>query len=174
MKILLTSFTTWKSHQRSNSSDDLLQEVIDRQLFEPHWHFLRRIPVNFQLAPETVMTAIRALEPEITICCGMAENRQKLSLESNGKHEGEVLKTELALERLLEGTISTEISHDAGDFVCNHLYYSVLKHFEQTQYRRQCLFLHIPVLTTDNLECMIHDFSKVIQQMQKIGTVIVN
>jgi pyroglutamyl-peptidase len=143
--------------------------MIDRQLFESHWHFLRRIPVDFQLAPETVMTAIRALEPEITVCCGMAENQQKLSLESNGKREGEILKTGLALERLLEGTIATEISYDAGNFVCNHLYYSVLNQFAQTQHHRQCLFVHVPVLTTANLECIVHDFSKVMQHLQTLA-----
>ncbi len=162
MKLLFTSFQTWRSYQKSNSSDDLLQVLIDRGLLTEHY-FLRQIPVDFAIAPQQVIAKIEQLQPDRMICCGMAEARSRLSLESNGKCESEILKTPFNLERLLMGTVSTEISHDAGDFVCNHLYYSILKHLEQSTCA--CLFVHVPVLTFNNLDVVTQDFLTVVDRI---------
>ena len=47
---LLTSFDTWQTHQQSNSSDDLLAEIIKRGAFPKNIHCIRKLPVDFQLA----------------------------------------------------------------------------------------------------------------------------
>lgn len=164
MKLLFTSFQTWRSHQKSNSSDDLLQILIDRGLLTEHY-FLRQIPVDFAIAPTQTIAKIEELQPDHIVCCGMAETRSVLSLESNGKCKTEILKTRFDLEALISGTASTEISHDAGDFVCNHLYYSVLKYLEQTRSDRACLFVHVPVLTTHNLDVVVQDFLAVVDRI---------
>lgn len=166
MKLLFTSFDTWEAHQRSNASDDLLQEILDRNLCEQNWHFLRRIPVDFDLAPNAVISKIQELQPDVTLCCGMAEKRERLSIESNGKSPHEILRTRLPVASLLEGTLSTEISHDAGNFVCNHLYYSVLKHFKDTDCHHRCLFIHVPILNDRNAKTIVHDFLSVIQKIK--------
>ena len=77
---LLTSFATWMPHQRSNSSDDLLGRI--EETGRRSFHFLRRLPVDFQLAPKLVIAKLDELQPDVLICCGMAEERDKLSLES--------------------------------------------------------------------------------------------
>jgi pyroglutamyl-peptidase len=166
MKLLFTSFDTWEPHQRSNASDDLLQAILDRNLCEQNWHFLRRIPVDFDLAPNAVISKIQELQPDITLCCGMAENRERLSIESNGKSTHEIVHTKLPVAFLLEGTLSTDISHDAGNFVCNHLYYSVLKHSEKIDYRHQCLFIHVPTLNEHDIKTIVQDFLSVIQKVK--------
>ncbi|MBD1823256.1 peptidase C15 [Cyanobacteria bacterium FACHB-DQ100] len=163
MKILLTSFTTWMEHQRSNASDDLIQAILDRERFHPNCHFLRQLPVDFELAPKQTIAKINEIQPDVTICCGMAESRQCLSLESNGKFQSEILRSRLDLKHLMESTIATEISHDAGNFVCNYLYYCVLKHLESLN--RHCIFIHVPVLTTENTEIIVQDFLNILDRI---------
>lgn len=182
MKILLTSFDTWEAHQQSNSSDDLLNALIERKVLCDDCYFLKKILVDFEVAPQTVIDQITKLEPELVICCGMAESRPFLSVESTGTHLDEALVTELDLEMLLEGTrcpphisqeLVTRVSHDAGNFVCNHLYYSVLKHYWVLKHDQEqnpnyhCLFIHVPLLTDDNLETVIHDFLAIVQNSKR-------
>jgi len=160
MKILLTSFTIWLDHHRSNSSDDLIEMVLDRA--PTNCHFLRQLPVDFELAPKIAIAKINEIQPDIIIWCGMAESRQKLSIESNGKFQSEILRSSFDLEQLMESTTITEISHDAGNFVCNYLYYQVLKHCDQ-----QCLFVHVPVLTSENQDAIVEDFLSILERVTK-------
>jgi pyroglutamyl-peptidase len=165
--ILLTSFDTWAAHQTSNASDDLLEGVLDQQLAPAHAHVIRRIPVDFQLAPATVIAAIETVQPAVVICCGMAEQRSHLTIEAHGKRAGDTLTTGLDLELLVQGTIATAISYDAGDFVCNHLYYEILSHIQQRQLNSQGLFVHVPVLTGQNLPSVMADFLSIVNQLHR-------
>jgi pyroglutamyl-peptidase len=166
--LLLTSFETWLPHQKSNSSDDLLNELIDRNLLPENCYLLRKLPVNFDLAPYQVITKIKELQPDVILCCGMAESRPLLTVESNGKSEQDIVFTPLPLRKLMQGLQATEISHDAGKFVCNALYYSVLKFMQVHQLPSHCLFVHVPVLQTENREAIVHDF---LQLTQKIALI---
>ena len=163
--LLLTSFDTWQSHQVSNSSDDLLSEISRQNLIAHPCHFLRKICVDFQTAPKEVISTIDRLQPDVSICCGMAESRQVLTVESNGKFQGSVLQTSIDLAALIEGTIATQISHDAGNFVCNHLYYSVLSHLQETQSR--ALFVHVPLLSEQNLDVVMRDFLTIVRNLNR-------
>ncbi|MCY7279141.1 MAG: peptidase C15 [Phormidesmis sp. CAN_BIN44] len=163
--LLLTSFDIWQPHQRSNSSDDLLNEISQRDLIAHPFHFLRKIRVDFQTAPREVISTIDRLQPDVTICCGMAESRHTLTVESNGKSQGSVLQTPIDLAALIKGTIATQISHDAGNFVCNHLYYSVLSHLRETQPDIICLFVHVPLLNEQNLDVVMRDFLTIVHRL---------
>ena len=166
-KFLLTSFDVWEPHQRSNSSDDLLTELLKQDLLPENSSLLQKIPVSFQLAPEFVIAQINELKPDVIICCGMAEARSVLTIESNGKGQQEIIHTSVDLERLIQRSIATQISHDAGSFVCNHLYYSVLRYLRERQLATQCIFVHVPVLNTANLPTIVQDFLII---LQTIGT----
>lgn len=165
--LLLTSFDTWQPHQRSNSSDGLLNEISQRNLIAHPCHFLRKICVDFQMAPKEVISTIDRLLPNVIICCGMAESRHELTVESNGKFQGNVLQTPIDLAALIKGTIATQISHDAGDFVCNHLYHSVLSHLRETQSDIICLFVHVPVLSEQNLDVVMRDFLTIVRRLNR-------
>jgi pyroglutamyl-peptidase len=170
-KILLTSFDIWEAHHRSNASDDLIAAILQQERFAGWYEklsLLRKLPVDFQLAPHQVIAQINALQPDMVVCCGMAERRSLLNLESNGKHQSTILQTAIALERLVEGLAMTEISHDAGDFVCNYLYYSVLKHIQTHRLACRCLFIHVPVLNEANLTPILQDVWMLLQRLQSI------
>jgi pyroglutamyl-peptidase len=165
-RLLLTSFDIWKQHHTSNASDDLLNALLSQNGLPQNARVLRKLPVDFQRAPELVIGAIQEYAPEVIICCGMAERRSRLTVESNGKLGEEILKTGVNLQALVNDLKITTISHDAGRFVCNHLYSSVLSYLRQYQLNSQCIFVHVPVLTPDNCAEILADFGLILQRMQ--------
>lgn len=156
--LLLTSFDTWLPHQKSNTSDDLLAQVVQFDSFPQSRSLLRKLPVDSQLATDLAIDRLETLQPDTIICCGMAESRPKMMLESQAKRGERVLKTTLDLNRLVENLTTTEISNDAGSFVCNDLYYSILDYIYQRQLSIHCLFVHIPLISDENLPHLQADF----------------
>lgn len=163
--ILLTSFDIWEPHHISNSSDDLLAELVVRNLLSEQTALLRSVPVDFDRAPAIVLQKLADVNPRLIICCGMAESRDCLTLESNGKQADDILHTRLAINSLVEPLELTAVSHDAGSFVCNHLYYSVLKHIRDNELDIDCLFVHVPLLNEKNMEAIVHSFFVLLQSL---------
>ncbi len=166
-KLLLTSFDIWESHHITNSSDDLLGLLVGRSLLPDHTHLLRRIPVDFQLAPETVIQVAEAINPDVVICCGMAEKRDLLTVELNGTCADAVCTTGIDLDALIAPLTMTAISRDAGNFVCNHLYYSMLHYCQTNRIDCQCLFVHVPLLNDRNLPPILDDFTLILRTISE-------
>ena len=164
-KILLTSFDTWLPHQNSNSSDDLLAKISQIKDLTYNLTFLQKLPVDFQEAPNLTIAQINQLQPDIIICCGMAESRQKLTIESCAWCDRDILKTAVDLEQLIADLAATEISHEAGKFVCEALYYAVLKHLADSQLSTKCIFVHIPILTAGNADKIVTDFLSIVNRL---------
>jgi pyroglutamyl-peptidase len=80
-----------------------------------------------------------------------------------------LLNTSVDLVKLVTGLAVTEISHDAGKFVCEGLYYEVLKSLDQRNI--PCIFVHVPVLTPDNLPNILADFQLIIQRVANIYSI---
>ncbi|MCL1471026.1 peptidase C15 [Argonema antarcticum] len=170
-KILLTSFTTWLPHQKSNSSDDLLIEFAKSThrnppvATSPSLTFLRQLPVDVQQASTRAIAQIDSINPDIIICCGMAESRQQLTVESNATSAKDMIKTWVNIEQLIADLKVTEISHDAGKFVCEGLYYSILKYLRDRKLNIWCIFVHVPIITPDNMVSIKTDFSVIIDRL---------
>jgi pyroglutamyl-peptidase len=163
--ILLTSFQTWLPHQKSNSSDDLLKEVAKLDSLPHSLTFLRHLPVDISQASERAIAKINELQPDIIICCGMAESRHHLSVESNARQGDRVLNTLVDLDKLLHGLVKTTLSHDAGNFVCEGLYYSVLNHLQKNEIKKHGIFVHVPVVTPNNLAEILTDFTLIMHRL---------
>ncbi len=161
--LLLTSFAPWLPHQASNASDDLLLRFIAAAT--ETCRTLRHLPVDHVLAPLRAIDAIDRFKPRVTVCCGMAEERTRLSVESQAVMDGRSRKTGLDLAALTAGLTITEISNDAGDFVCNTLYYRCLEHLEKMRGGHHCLFIHVPVLTAENTQPLLEDFTAIIDRL---------
>ncbi|MBH8561323.1 peptidase C15 [Nostoc sp. CENA67] len=164
-RLLLTSFDTWLDDQQSNSSDDLLLKVTQLDLLPFDLKFLRLLPVDVQLASSLVIQKIDEWQPDYIICCGMAAKRTQLSVEANASCQDSVLQTTVDLEQLVLGVSAVEISHDCGKFVCEGLYYSVLNYLHQNQLTARCIFVHVPVLTSENLRGILADFVLIIHKL---------
>jgi pyroglutamyl-peptidase len=167
--LLVTTFDVWQPHQPSNSSDDLIAAAIDAGLMPPSTYYRRRLPVDFDLAPQFVIAAIAELNPSHILCLGMAETLMYLELESNGCIQGDALYTPFDLELLTQPLSMTQISHDAGQFVCNHLYYSVLNYIQRHRLPCQCLFIHVPLLQSHTLSPILNDFATILRTIQEEG-----
>ena len=165
-EILITTFATWQSHQPSNASDDLLHILLEKEL--DFFHHLRSIPVDFELSPEHVLGHFDKLKPKVLICCGMAEERTKLNVESLAVRNENILQTGVDLEALTADLAMTEISHDAGGFVCNALYYTMLEHLDALEGEHHCIFIHIPVLTEQNKIALVNDFECIIKRISEM------
>lgn len=165
--ILITSFLPWRTYQRSNSSDDLIAELHAAGQMPADAHWLRQVPVSFQLAPTRVMGEIYRLRPRLVICCGMAENRSYLSLERQATRASHTLRTSVDLSALMAETTLTEISDDAGNYVCNHLYYSVLDLVSEVDWQMGCVFVHVPILSQENKGLILKDFGAIAQRMSQ-------
>ena len=164
-KIILTSFSTWLSHHSSNASDNLLEEIQQHQFESSSLTFLRQLPVDVPQASGRAIAAIEKIQPDLVICCGMAESRSLLTVESNATCGVDRLKTSVELDKLVSQLSITSLSHDAGKFVCEGLYYQVLNHLQKFQPQSQSIFVHVPVLTTGNSEQIITDFTSIIKKL---------
>lgn len=175
--MLLTSFDIWLSEQQSNSSDDLLQEVIKVNLLPHDLKFLRRLPVDVDLASSQVIQKISELEPDYIICCGMAASRTKLSLEAVASSGESVLHPVVDVEKLVVGATATDISYDCGKFVCvrvasrrEGLYYCVLNYLCQNRLAVPCIFVHVPALNSENLPVILADFLLIINNLALLSS----
>ncbi|WP_353259845.1 peptidase C15 [Prochlorothrix hollandica] len=165
--LLLTSFDVWLAHHITNSSDDLLEHLHHTQGLPPQCHLLRRLPVAVAPALAQVQAAILAHRPRWVVCCGMAESRSRLELERQGVRGDRVLHTSLDLPRLSQGLAHTAISDDAGRFVCNDLYFSVLDWLQRDGLATQGLFVHVPPLTAETRSAIVGDFRTVLDRLAR-------
>ena len=156
--ILITSFQSWRSHQSSNSSDDLIAELKAQGKLSSDVIWIRNVPVSFELAPIRVLSAIYQWRPRVVLCCGMAEKRELLSIEQQANIGGHTLKTSVDVRKLLQKTRLSEISYDAGTYVCNHLYYHVLESINKYKTTASVLFIHIPILKGKSKRLILEDF----------------
>lgn len=197
--ILLTSFTTWKAEQVSNSADDLLAILLEQGLLPDTHHLLRQIPVDFELAPAHVIAKIQAVQPAIVVCCGMAEDREQLHVETQAISENGILRTTIDCTALIADLQRTVLSQDAGRFVCNHLYYQVLHYLRTTtpplppadhpqstaadhapqstnganlpvRGTSHCIFVHVPILLPNNQDQIVSDFLTILHRLQSLVT----
>ena len=127
--------------------------------------WLSQVPVNFQTAPMQVLSEIYRIRPCAVVCCGMAEKRVCLSLEQQARGNMGALKTSLNLADLLANTWLSEVSYDAGDYVCNHLYYCILEAIYQGQIETSCLFVHVPLLSAQTWPLVQSDLSAVLKKL---------
>lgn len=164
MKILLTSFDIWQSYHKSNSADDLLNIVWQQESLPHDLFFLRKLPVCFETAPKMVIQEIDKIQPELIICCGMAESREILTIESQARGKNDTLKSNIELTNLVNGLKFCQISNDAGQFVCERLYYEVLRYIVDRELTSKCLFVHVPILTDQNREKILTDFLAIISK----------
>jgi pyroglutamyl-peptidase len=167
--ILLTSFEPWLAHHQSNSSDDLLElsmETIPNHNVNGYrLEWLRYLPVDGEIASQLVIGSIETIQPQLVVCCGMAECYQHLTIESQARGEDLCWQTTVNLDRLICGLTATQIGNDAGKFVCEALYFSVLSYLNSYRSPAHGIFVHVPILTDRNRESIISDFCRILTNL---------
>lgn len=129
----------------------------------------RQLPTSFIRSCETLRAAIEELNPGAVVCTGQAGGRDAVSLESTAFNladaripdndgdkpenqiiypgEGESLSCSLPLSRLCEALNAkghhAKISDSAGRYVCNRVYYELLRELGG---KKPALFVHVPFI----------------------------
>ena len=163
-RLLLTAFAPWKDHQPSNSADDLLQAI--QPIAPASVYFLRGLPVNLPVARSLTIGKLQQVQPQILVLCGMAETRSRLSVEANATVGDRQLQTSIDLAYLTADLPATDISQNAGRFVCNSLYYAMLN-YQHSLPTLQCLFVHVPILQDFNQAAIVADFRVILERLQQ-------
>jgi pyroglutamyl-peptidase len=151
VKILLTGFEPWAKNA-VNPSGEIARELGGHVL-----------PVDFDRASAALNKLIREQRPDAVVMLGLAANRRKISLEAvalNVEHHDEpgekkrwlrmirksgplAIRSRLPLGKIYDALekagVAVSISHHAGTFVCNRVFYEGL-----TATDVPCGFVHVP------------------------------
>ncbi|MGC9502345.1 peptidase C15 [Baaleninema sp.] len=163
-----TSFDTWLPHQTSNSSDELLAALHQLDRLPPSSLLVRRLRVDTQIASAIVLDRLRRFRPRWVVCCGMAESRSTLAVEVQAKQGSSVCRTPVDVPSLVSELSMTEISYDAGNFVCNDLYYRLLSDIRSRRLPTMGLFVHVPPLTAENHHLIETEFLEICQRLKQL------
>ncbi|WP_445614264.1 pyroglutamyl-peptidase I [Geobacillus sp. YF-1] len=132
----------------------------------------REIPTVFGKAIETLYAAMEDVVPDLVICVGQAGGRPDLSIERVAlnvndaripDNEGNqpidtpivpngpvgywsTLPVKAIVHELRRHGIPASVSHTAGTFVCNHLFYGLMHYIAESQRPIRGGFIHIPYL----------------------------
>ncbi len=161
MKILLTAFEQFGKIS-NNSSLEVVKNLTSD--YEIHKVIL---PVKLHSSYQILNEEIKNFNPEVVILCGQAASRKVISIETTAKNiitkkvsdDDEVdvnnniiidnasscyyskFPTEKALVRLISLEIPVELSSDAGEYICNSLYFKTLHYHPNIP----SVFIHFPL-----------------------------
>lgn len=149
MTVLVTGFEPWDKERR-NPSGEVAAALGGHVL-----------PVDYRRADREIRRLIRRYRPSAILMLGLASKRKRLSLEEvalNVDHceEGRwkrwrkrigkgplALASRLPIDRLYaalrRSRVPVSVSHHAGTFICNHVFYAAL-----AATRVPCGFVHVP------------------------------
>ncbi|MFJ7744677.1 pyroglutamyl-peptidase I [Peribacillus sp. NPDC097295] len=175
-KVLLTGFDPFGGESLNPSWEAVKQlhgEVIDDVAL-----VAEQIPTVFGKSVAVLEHLIQKHDPDIVICVGQAGGRQHITPErvainmndaripdNQGNQpidepivdNGPVgywstIPIKRMVENMKESNIPASVSHTAGTFVCNHIFYRLMDHITRTKSDIRGGFIHIPFI----LEQTIH------------------
>ncbi|GGE85689.1 pyroglutamyl-peptidase I [Priestia taiwanensis] len=145
---------------------------LDGECIEGYTVISRMVPTVFGESAERLRTYYEEIQPEIVICVGQAGGRADITVEriainiddaripdNKGKQPIDVpivvdgpaayfttLPMKAAVEAMRQEGIPASVSHTAGTFVCNHLFYHLMHVLAQEKGEVRGGFVHIPFL----------------------------
>lgn len=178
MKILVSSFEPFLE-AKTNSSLMLTQKLaLDEQ--NKDIEFFHSVPVRYKSLWDFYKKKLDEIKPDLVLALGQAENAKSVVLERWGlnwiearvkDNDGVIItgqeisagsppairtkiEIESLYEKLLDAKIPVHISVSAGGFLCNYLYYHLLKE------KVNALFVHVP-LNTDQKDLCFNGMNRV-------------
>lgn len=171
MRILLTGFEPFGA-VKSNPSEFVVRKIAECARDGGDDLIAEILPTEFSAAGRKIRRLIRALRPDAVICLGVAASRQKICLERIALNmDDEALPDNAGLVRsgrpivrdgplayqstlplkrmqqaLAKAGIPAAISHHAGTYVCNHVFYMARHETERMNRGTLCGLLHLPPL----------------------------
>jgi pyroglutamyl-peptidase len=166
--ILVTGFEPFDGESENPSWEAVRR--LEGESIDGHKLVPRMMPCVFGAAIGRLEEEIEAIAPSIVICVGQAGGRAEISLErvavnledaripDNGGAQpldhpvvegGPAayftgLPVKAILRDLLEAGIPAALSHTAGTFVCNHIFYGACHLTQRRRRKMRAGFIHIP------------------------------
>ncbi|MDX6491046.1 MAG: pyroglutamyl-peptidase [Gaiellaceae bacterium] len=135
------------------------------------------LPVAYARTADALWAAVRSAEPEVVICFGQADGRTGISVErfahnldsaepvdNDGVASGaeidpagpvayaSTLPVPAIVAALRADGIPAAESRDAGGFLCNHVFYVLMRVLEQERPSARGGFVHVPLLPEQALD----------------------
>jgi pyroglutamyl-peptidase len=135
------------------------------------------LPVAYARGADVLRGAVRAALPEVVICFGQADGRPGISVERFAHNldsaepvdndgvtsDAEIdpngpvayastLPVAAIVDALREAGIPASESRDAGGFLCNHVFYALMRVLDEEQPDTLGGFVHIPLLPEQALD----------------------
>ena len=130
------------------------------------------LPVSYARTADALRAAVREHEPDVVICFGQASGRSAISIERFAHNLDEATTTDndeapgsgaaidpdgpaaygssLPVDELVEALRAEGIpaapSRDAGGFLCNHVFYVLMRTLEEERPGARGGFVHVPLL----------------------------
>lgn len=143
MKILYTAF-----NGKSNSSKILLDNII---VEEDNKLYLKN---SFKTSVEQLSKKLKKDRYDLIISFGQApidKETIKIETRGNGIDYFETDYDYNNLKKLFEKNgFNVVISKDAGNYLCNNIYYNGLKHIRENNLKCKMIFVHIPQIDNIN------------------------
>ena len=149
--ILLTGFEVFNEYP-VNSSWEVAVEVASRL---PSYAHTKRLPVDFFAAKNLLRVILDELKPSICLLMGMG-NEESICIEQIA-HKPDCFETTLSEHTLsgfwpwqelaavfTESQLPVRFSKDAGKYVCESTYWSLLEYRAIRGFPKFAAFLHIP------------------------------
>lgn len=186
MRVLLSGFTVFGSHGE-NSSQIITERFKETKIPGLDLH-TAILPVAFSSSFDHLKIEIDSFRPDVVICLGLAESRQKIEIEkvalnlihcNQPDNEGVLLQDRKILEhgpdayfstlpikamRETQGPFPKEMSLSAGAYVCNYVMYRVLNYTEGKGIRAG--FIHLPHLK-ENEEKIFSSMLEMLKVLKK-------
>jgi pyroglutamyl-peptidase len=136
------------------------------------------LPVSYARAADTLREAIAEHDPDVVICFGQADGRTGISIERFAHNLDEAAMTDndeapgsgapidlhgpvaypssLPVDDIVAALRTEGIpaapSRDAGGFLCNHVFYVLMRTLEQRARATRAGFVHVPLLPEQALD----------------------
>ena len=155
-KILLTGFEPFAEFE-INSSWQAVQELAREQT--PKF-FCECLPVDYHAARDQLIHLLDKHQPNICLCTGLAAG-DTFRLEQQARKPSQFSKLKGAdpytgqwpwdetLQLFQTKGLPAYISEDAGQYVCEATYWTLLDFRDQYGYPEKAAFLHVPPLSED-------------------------
>lgn len=169
--ILLTGFEPF-DRETINPSWELVQLFAGRTFGDTYQVQVAQLACEFGKAIDQLVDLLDSLQPDIVICIGQAGGRADISIERVAINLDDAripdnagaqpidecivsdgptayfasLPLKKIIRRLREHGIPANISHTAGTYVCNHVFYGLMHYANTHPQLRNAGFVHIPYL----------------------------
>lgn len=180
LTVLLTGFDAFGG--ATVNSSGLAVQALHTRLIAGHCIVASLLPTTFEVSLAELMRLLHLHKPDLVICVGQAGGRSAISIErvainlqdaSMADNAGvqpldcpvvpggpaayfSTLPVKAMLHALTACAIPAEISHSAGTFVCNHVFYALMHAqalLKETS-RVRGGFIHVPWLPEQGTPCM--------------------